>query len=287
VPTTSSVWYSLRLPAKHRGSGSTWPPPARWTPPIDVYHAVRSQLISVGCQQTEAQGKASITFAAAKNGLYEIRVAALQDSQLAPFSLEVFLPTPAVQPPGPPLPAAGVSGQVDRIQDINAAYSITMRAGVSYMISLANETRKGACVSGALFAPGTGSFGGEEEEAGGDGALLSIHCGGFRLFTPGAGQGGRYSFEITPRFSTAACSASTCRSRPSAPTRPRPGSRLETTPTHTDTSMDAACRCCACIAWKSRATPTSRSRSARPNRRNSSCSCATRAATVAILYEVI
>jgi hypothetical protein len=200
VPTTSSVWYSLRLPAKHR-IGLDLAASGALDATVDVYHAVRSQLISVGCQQTEAQGKASITFAAAKNGLYEIRVAALQDSQLASFSLEVFLPTPAVQPPGPALPAAGVSGQVDRIQDINAAYSVTMHAGVSYMISLANETRKGACVSGALFAPGTGSFGGEEEEAGDDGALLSIRCGGFRLFTPGAGQGGLYTFEITPRFS--------------------------------------------------------------------------------------
>jgi hypothetical protein len=200
VPTASSVWYSVRLPAKHRvaldlaASGAL-------DATIDIYHAVRSQLISVGCQQTESQGKASVSFAAAKNGLYEIRVAALQDSRLAPFTLEVFLPTPAVQPPGPALPAGGVSGQVDRIQDVNAAYSVTLHAGVSYMISLANETRNGACVSGALFAPGTSSFGGEEEEFGGGSTLVSIHCGGFRLFTPSAGQGGRYSFEITPRFS--------------------------------------------------------------------------------------
>jgi hypothetical protein len=203
VPTGSSVWYTVRLPAAHRialhlaAAGAL-------DATVDVYHAVRSQLSSVGCEETDANGKASFSFRASKNGLYDIRVAALQSSQLAAFTLEVFLPTPAVQPPGSPLPAAGVSGQVDRIQNINAAYAVSLHAGVSYLISLANETR-GACVSGALFAPGTTSFGGEEEEpeAGGraGSSLLQIQCGGYRLFTPAAGKGGRYSFEITPRLS--------------------------------------------------------------------------------------
>jgi hypothetical protein len=199
VPTASSVWYSLRLPSAQRvafdlaASGTL-------DATIDVYHAVRSQLVSVGCQQTESKGKASFSFKAAKNGLYDIRVAALRGSTLAPFTLEAFLPTPAVQPPGPPLPPSGVSGQVDRIQNINAAYAVTMHAGVSYMISLANET-EGGCVTGALFAPGTGSFGSEEEEGGSSSSLLRIQCGGYRLFTPGPGEGGRYSFEITPRLS--------------------------------------------------------------------------------------
>ncbi len=78
--------------------------------------------------------------------------------------------------PGATLPPGGINGQVDRIQNINAAYSFTMRAGVSYLINLANKT-EGACVSGALFAPGTRSF---EEGS----PLLHIGCGGYRLFTP-------------------------------------------------------------------------------------------------------
>jgi hypothetical protein len=197
VATSNSVWYSLRLPAAHRVAIDLTAAGAL-DATIDIYHAVRSQLVPAGCQETEAKGKTSISFVASKNGLYDIRVAARQNSQLAGFTLEVFLPTPAVEPPGTPLPAAGISGQVDPIQNINAAYAVTLHAGVSYLISLANQT-KGACVSGALFPPGTTSFGGEEEEE--VSALLHIHCGGYRLFTPGAGQGGRYSFEITPRFS--------------------------------------------------------------------------------------
>jgi len=197
VATSNSVWYSVRLSAAHRVAIDLTAAGAL-DATVDVYHAVRSQLISVGCEETEAKGKTSLSFGASKNGLYDIRIAARQNSQLAPFTLEVFLPTPAVQPPGAPLPAGGISGQVDRIQNVNAAYAVTLHAGVSYLISLANQTR-GACVSGALFAPGTTSFGGEEE--GGGSALLHISCGGYHLFTPGPGQGGRYSFEITPRFS--------------------------------------------------------------------------------------
>jgi hypothetical protein len=192
VSTAASVWYSVR-PASAERIALDLAAGGELDGTVDIYHAVRSQLESVACQQTESHGKASLSFKASKNGLYLVRVAALASSQLANFSLEVFLPTPAVGPPGAPLSSAGVSGRVDRIQNINAAYSFTMRAGVSYLINLANITA-GACVSGALFAPGTSSF---EEGS----PLLHIGCGGYRLFTPGPGQGGRYSFEVTPRTS--------------------------------------------------------------------------------------
>ncbi|MGA2452316.1 MAG: hypothetical protein ABSG93_02260 [Solirubrobacteraceae bacterium] len=222
--TTNSVWYSLRLPAAQR-VGLDLAAAGTLDATISVYHAVRSQLTSVGCQQTESQGKASFSFKAAKNGLYEIRVAALANSTLAAFTLEVFLPTPAVQPPGPPLPSSGVSGQVDRIQNINAAYSLTLHSGVSYLISLANET-EGACVSGALFAPGTSSFGNEEEEGGSTSSLLRIECGGYRLFTPGPGKGGRYSFEITPRLSHRGIQRFHLQVAPAGPDETAPGQTL-------------------------------------------------------------
>jgi hypothetical protein len=192
VPTVNSVWYSVRPQSAER-IALDLTAGGELDSTIDVYHAVRSELQSVQCQQTEAHGKAALSFKASKNGLYLIRVAALANSQLANFTLEVFLPTPAVGPPGAPLPAGGIDGKVDRIQNINAAYAFTMHSGVSYLINLANRT-KGACVSGALFAPGTSSFEGEP-------ALLRVGCGGYRLFTPGPGQGGLYSFELTPRAS--------------------------------------------------------------------------------------
>ncbi len=222
-PTTASVWYSLRAQSAQRialdlAAGG------ELDATIDVYHAVRSQLDSVGCQQTEGHGKASLTFKASKNGLYLIRVAALANSQLANFSLEVFLPTPAIGPPGAPLPSGGVNGRVDRIQNINAAYSFTLHAGVSYLISLANETEH-ACVSGALYAPGTRSFGGEEEEDTTSG-LLQINCGGYRLFTPGPGQGGRYSLDITPRTSYRGIQRFHLQVAPAGPAETAPGLTL-------------------------------------------------------------
>ncbi len=95
-----------------------------------------------------------------------------------------------------------------------------MRAGVSYLINLANKT-EGACVSGALFAPGTRSFGGEEEESGS--ALLHIGCGGYRLFTPGPGEGGRYSFEVTPRTSHRGIQRFHLQVAPAGPAETAPG----------------------------------------------------------------
>jgi hypothetical protein len=190
--TVNSVWYSLKSSTAQRIAVNL-AAAGKLEATVDVYHLERSQLQPVTCQQTESQGKAAVSFKASKNGVYEIRVAALASSQLASFTLEVFLPTPAVAPPGPQLPGGGVSGAVDRVQNINAAYSFIMHSGVSYLINLANQTR-GACVSGELFAPGTTSFE--------DGApVRRIGCGGYRLFTPAAGQGGRYSFQITPRSS--------------------------------------------------------------------------------------
>jgi hypothetical protein len=229
-PTNNSVWYSLRAQSAQRvafdlaASGAL-------DATIDVYHAVRSQLTSVGCQKTESHGKASLSFKASKNGLYLIRVAALANSQLAPFTLEVFLPTPAIGPPGPRLPSGGVNGQVDRVQNINAAYSFTLHAGVSYLINLANKTEH-ACVSGDLYAPGTTSFGqegeGERSEEGGEGgpSVLQINCGGYRLFTPGPGQGGRYSFNITPRNSYRGIQRFHLQVAPAGPAETAPGLAL-------------------------------------------------------------
>lgn len=219
--TGNSVWYSLRVTNPQR-VGIDLAAAGALDATVDVYHAVRSQLSSVACQETEGDGKTSLSFQAAKNGLYDIRVAAVQSSQLAGFTLEVFTPTPAIRPPGTPLSAAGISGQVDRVQDINAAYSIPMHAGVSYLIDLANET-KGACVSGALFAPGTTSFGVEEGEEGSGGGLLHIQCGGYRLFTPGAGQGGVYSFDITPRQSRSGVQRFHLQVAPAGPAETAPG----------------------------------------------------------------
>jgi hypothetical protein len=215
--TTHSVWYSVR-PSSAERIAVNLSAGGELDGTVDVYHAVRSQLSDVACQATDSHGKAALTFRASKNGLYEIRVAARQGSQLGPFTLEVFLPTPAIGPPGPRLPSGGVNGHVDRIQNVNAAFSFTLHSGESYMINLANKTEH-ACVSGALFPPGTTTF---EEGS----PVLSIHCGGFRLFTPGPGQGGLYSFQVTPRTSLSLVQHFHLQVAPAGPSETAPGLTL-------------------------------------------------------------
>jgi hypothetical protein len=214
APTVNSVWYSVRAQGAER-IALNLAAGGELDGTVEIYHAVRSQLQSVDCQQTEGHGKASLSFKASKNGFYLIRVAALESSQQANFTLEVFLPTPAVGPPGAPLPSGGLSGKVDRIQNINTAYAFTMHSGVSYLINLANKT-EGACVSGALFAPNTNSF---EEGS----PLVHIRCGGYRLFTPGPGQGGVYSFEVTPRTSYRGVQRFHLQVAPAGPAETAPG----------------------------------------------------------------
>jgi len=187
-----TVWYSFRTPGEERVAVDL-AAGGKLDATVDVYHAIRSELKQVGCDRTDSHGVASLTFKASKNGLYYVRVAALPASELAGFTLEVFLPTPAVRPPGPRLPASGASGRVDRIQNINAAYSVVMRSGVGYIVSLTTKT-PGACVSAGLFEPGTSSF---EEGS----PVMHLGCSGFGLFTPGPGKGGVYSIQITPRGS--------------------------------------------------------------------------------------
>ncbi len=190
--TANASWYSYRAPSNQRVAIELAAEGALEAA-VDVYRVVRSQLVPVACHRTGARGKASLSFQASENDTYEIRVAATAGSQNAGFQLEVFLPTPEVHPPGARLPANGASGLVDRIQNVNAAYSVVLHQGVSYLINLANET-SGACVSAALFPPGTKSFEGSSP-------LFRIRCSGYRLFTPRPGEGGLYSIEITPRQS--------------------------------------------------------------------------------------
>ena len=188
--SASSVWYSLRSPSAQRIAVDLAAAGAL-DGTIDVYHAVRSQLVPVGCQQTDPHGKASLSFKASKNGLYEIRVAALANSQLAPFTLDVFLPTPAVSSPGVAAPR-GRHQRAGRPHPEHQRRLLLLDACGRELPDQPRQQDRRACVSGALFAPGTRSF---EEGS----SLLHIGCGGYRLFTPGPGQGGLYSFEVTPR----------------------------------------------------------------------------------------
>lgn len=184
-----TVWYQFTTGAQQRVAADLTAN-GKLDAVIDVYRQQRSQLTPVTCDDTDVHGKASLTFQSVKGASYLIRVAQRPGSESNTFALDVFHPREAEQPPGSALPSGGTQGQVDRIQDVNQAYSVTLHAGVSYRINLVNESQ-GACIGAGLFPPGTGSF-----DDGG--AVLHMRCTSYRLFTPGAGAGGRYSIQVTP-----------------------------------------------------------------------------------------
>ena len=183
-----SVWYSLtatdatRIVVRLAAAGDL-------DAVVDVFKRTRSQLSFVACEPTDEQGAAEVTFRPEKGASYVIRVGQRSNSVPGAFRLDVFAPQPAPTAPGPALPAAGAGRTLDRVQDTADAYSMTMRAGTSYRINLSQPEQ--GCVSLALYAPGTrGAF----EDAN---PLRRVRCGGYLLFTPGAGEGGRYSFLVT------------------------------------------------------------------------------------------
>jgi hypothetical protein len=161
---------------------------------------------------------AAVTFTPTKGATYLIRVAQLADSLPATFALDVFRPQPAATPPGSPLPAGGADGAVDRVQNVSQAFSVGLSPGVSYRINLANETT-GACVTLELYPPGTSSFDAAEP-------VLRIGCGGYRVFTPGPGAGGRYVLLVTPSQSFRAVQSFHLQIAPAGPENIAPGTFL-------------------------------------------------------------
>ena len=193
APLKASVWYSLTAAGTTRtivqlAAGGDL------DGTVDVFRRTRSQLTPVACDQTDDKGQASVSFKPEAGASYLIRVGQLSNSVAGSFRLDVAAPVAAPTAPGPALPHGGAAHTLDRIQDTADAWSVTMRAGHSYRINLSQP--QGGCVSLSLFPPGTrGDF---------DGAtpVKTLRCGGYTLFTPKAGAGGRYSLYAFARGRT-------------------------------------------------------------------------------------
>ena len=153
--TEHSVWYSVRAAARS-ASPSTWRPRVRSTRPIDVYHAVRSELQRVGCaaHRLPRRGVAQLQ-RLQERAVRDPRGRAAGASQLAGVharGVPAHARRGAARAPGYPRAAPAVS--VDRIQNINAAYSVVLRSGVSYLVNLANETGRSVRERRAVRDPG-------------------------------------------------------------------------------------------------------------------------------------
>ena len=187
-PTAGSVWFRVRADESRR-LGVDVIAGGDLDAVVEVYLRERSQLRALECEETDRNGRASLGFRAQRGESYVVRVAQLANSAVGEFTLEVFAPQAPARPPGRLLPRSGVRDSVDRVANPSDGWSVVMREGRTYRINLSSSE----CVAFSVFEPGTSSF---EDDA----PLLSHRgCGGYLLFTPGPGEGGRYPLLVEPR----------------------------------------------------------------------------------------
>jgi hypothetical protein len=182
--TSGSVWYRLdvrqasRFVVDLQANGDL-------DATLDVFQRERSQLTPVECDNTDRKGRGSVTFRAKEGESYLIRVAERSGSAAGTFHLTVFTPLPSARFPGARLPKRGVTRTLDRVQNTEDAFRVQLREGVTYRINEA-DTIDG-CMRVELFGPHRSSFDNPDVEGG---------CGGYTLFTPRAGDGGRWSIRV-------------------------------------------------------------------------------------------
>lgn len=181
-----SVWYLVKAPRDGRisvkldASGDL-------DTVVDAYLRQRSQTRQLECDLSDKKGRSELSFKVKKDQTYLIRVGELQNSASGDFKLDVFQPQPPPAFPGARLAAKGVAGKVDVLQNRQDAYSVVLRSGVTYRINLALAGR--GCASLELYGPSAGDFSDPVEDR--------LDCSGYGLFTPAAGEGGRYSLLVT------------------------------------------------------------------------------------------
>jgi hypothetical protein len=155
---------------------------------VDLFVRERSQVTPVDCARTNRSGLATIDRETQAGTNYLVRVAPLFNSSADRFTLRVVLPEPPATPPGAPLPARGITAQVDRFANPDDAYAVRLRQGRTYRMNLV--TSGAHCVRADLFAPGDY----------GRSAGASAVCDGEEVYTPAAD--GVYTIRVAaPRAS--------------------------------------------------------------------------------------
>jgi hypothetical protein len=188
---------------------------------VDVFKQVRSQTESQTCDVSDDNGNAATEFNAAAGDDYLIRVGERSGSESNTFSLNVSAPIAPAQPPGKALHAAGVTRTLDRFQNPDDAWSYRFRVGVSYRIHLSSHDDH-CTAQAAIFEPGTRSF------ADDDRIMAEMRCGQYRLFTPGPGQGGRYSLRVLANRNISGAQHYHLQVAPAGPDDTAPGLALRT-----------------------------------------------------------
>ena len=155
---------------------------------VDVYLRERSQLTFANCDASDRNGAAAVDFEVERGETYMIAVSQLPNSEPGDFSLELGAAGPEASPPGRSLPSRGGTGTVQRVFQPSDAWSKRLREGTTYRINLSSFG--GSCMRLSIYPPGANDFDSDSPVARG-------RCG-YAVFTPGPGEGGRYSFLVEP-----------------------------------------------------------------------------------------
>ena len=212
-----SVWYSIppgderRIAVRVRAGGDL-------DALVEVFAATRSQLSSVACERTDEDGRGALTFRAAKDQRYLVRVSRRFNSVPGNFQLEVFSPQAPAVPPGARLPRAGVTLALDRLENTDDAFSARLTEGVSYRVNLGPRAER--CIGLTLYPPGTTTFGEAADP------VRARHCGGYFLFTPGPGEGGLYTLLVQSNDNRSGPQRYHLQVAPAGPDDSLPGRRL-------------------------------------------------------------
>jgi hypothetical protein len=183
--SSHSVWYSI-APSAARDLVIELDAAGDLDAVVEVYRRTRSQLAPVTCGQTDRRGRLTLDFSQARNADLLVKVGQRDNSSSDAFSLRVVAPDAPERPPGRALGRNGASASVDRIANPDDAYGVSMHAGTTYRVHLVSRER---CVTASLYPPGTGSFE--------DGSpVRNFDCDAYFIYTPGPGEGGRYSLQV-------------------------------------------------------------------------------------------
>jgi hypothetical protein len=155
---------------------------------VAVFRERRAQIREVGCRPTDASGRMKLAIWGKRGDVLRIAVGRRPNSVAGPFHLSAVQAELPARPPGKPLPHAGMRPSVDAFLDVDDAWSVVLRSGVSYRINLVPRKRTD-CISAYLYRPHAQSF--DEKDA-----VLHLECRGYALFTPGPDGGGRYTLHL-------------------------------------------------------------------------------------------
>lgn len=181
-----SVWYLVKAPRDGRISVKL-DAGGDLDTVVDAYLRQRSQTRQLECDESDKDGRSELSFKVTEGQSYLIRVGERQNSASGDFKLDVFIPEAPPTFPGARIPASGLAGKVDVLQNRQDAYSVVLRSGVTYRINLALAGE--GCAALELYGPDAGDFDDPVEDR--------LACSGYGLFTPAAGEGGRYSLLVT------------------------------------------------------------------------------------------